>query len=100
MPPVRSSASRRRNKLMSLILSISKVMLSYSCCVKRGLLCIIIMSPFSRQPLSCTKYTTINIRSSYNIYLVSNAEYKRLIARLSCHIPYLTYFRVLNLIYC
>ena len=47
MPPVRSSASRHYNKLILLILSISKVMPSCSCCIKKGLLYITITSPSS-----------------------------------------------------
>ena len=100
MPPVRSTTSRRHNKLMSLILFISEVMPSYFYCVKKGLLYVIIISPSSRQLLSCTKYTTVNMRSSYNIYLVSDAKYKHFIICLSCYIPYLIYFRVLDLICC
>ena len=100
MPPVKSSASRCRNKLVSLIFSISKVMPSCSHYIERGLLCVIIVSPSSRQPLSCAKYTTINIHSSYNIHLVSDAEYKHLIAYLSRCMPCLICSRVLDLICC
>ena len=46
MPPVRSAAFRCCNRLMLLILSVSKVMLSCSCCIKKGLLYIVIASPF------------------------------------------------------
>ena len=99
MPPIRSTASRRYNKLILLILSISKVMLSYLHYIKKGLLYIIIMSPFSCQLSSYAEYTTANIYSSCNIHLVSDAKYKYLITYLSCCIPYLIYFKVLNLIY-
>ena len=100
MPPVRSTASRRRNKLILLILSINEVILSYSYYIKKGLLYIAIMSPFSCQLLSYAKYIIINMRSSYNIYLVSNTKYKYFITYLSCCIPYLICLRVLDLIYC
>ena len=100
MPPVRSTASGRRNKLMSLILSVSKVMPSCSYYIKKGLLCIVIASPSNRQPSSCAKCIKVNIRSSCNVYLVSNAEYKRLITCLSCCMPHLICLRVLDSIYC
>ena len=47
MPPIRSSASRRYNKLVTLIISINKVMPSYSYYVKKGLVCVIIAAPSS-----------------------------------------------------
>ena len=99
MPPIRSTASRRHNKLILLIFSISKVMLSYFCYIKKGLLYIVIASSSSCQLSSYTKCTTVNIHSSCNNYLVSDVKYKRLINYLSCYIPYLIYLRVLYLIY-
>ena len=58
MPPIRSSASRRYNKLITLILSISKVIPSYSYCIKKGLTYFISESPTqaSRPPLKSTKF--------------------------------------------
>ena len=100
MPPVRSTAFRHHNKLMLLILSISKVMPSYSYYIKKGLLYIMIASSSSRQPSSYTKCTTINIHLSYNIRSVFNTKYKRLITYLNCCIPYLICLRVLDLIHC
>ena len=47
MPPIRSSTSERYNKLITLIISISKVMLSYSYYIKKGLIYIIITAPSS-----------------------------------------------------
>ena len=47
MPLIRSTASRRHNKLILLILFISKVILSCSYYIKKGLLYIAIASPFS-----------------------------------------------------
>ena len=100
IPFIRSTASRRHNKLILLILFINKVMPSCFYYIKKGLLYIIIISPSNCQPSSYTKYTTTNIYSSYNIYLVSNTEYKRFIIYLNYYIPYLIYLRVLYLIYC
>ena len=48
MPPIRSSASTHYNKLITLIIFISKVMPSYSRYIKKGLLYIMIMAPSSR----------------------------------------------------
>ena len=75
MPFVRSSASKRCTKLVSIIISFSKIMPSYSRCIKKRLLYIVIIALSSCQPSFYTKYTWANIRASYNIYLVSNAEY-------------------------
>ena len=99
MPFIRSITSRRHNKLMLLILSINKVMPSCSYYIKKGLLYIAIISPFSCQLLSYAKCITTNIYSFYNIYLVSNAKYKRFITCLSYYIPYLICLKVLHLIY-
>ena len=100
MPPIRSTASRRYNKLILLILSISKVMPSCSCYIKKGLLYIIIASPSSRQLLSCAEYTTVNMHLFYNVCLVSNTEYKYLITYLNYCVSYLICLRVLDLIHC
>ena len=45
MPPIRSSTSRRYNKLITLIISISKVIPSYSYYIKKGLVYIAIIVP-------------------------------------------------------
>ena len=47
MSPIRSSASGRYNKLITLIISISKIMPSYSYYIKKGLVYIIIAVPSS-----------------------------------------------------
>ena len=77
MPPIRSSASKRRTRVVSTILSLSKIISSYSRCSKKKLVYVTIASPSSRQPSSYTKYTKANIRSSYNVRSVSNAKYTR-----------------------
>ena len=43
--------------------------------IKRRLLCIIIIALSSRQFSFYTKCTYANMRASYDIYLISNAEY-------------------------
>ena len=47
MPPIRSSISRHYNKLITLIISINKVMPSYSYYIKKGLIYITIITPSS-----------------------------------------------------
>ena len=79
MPPVRSSASKRHTCVIAVILLLSEIMPTYSCCVLKGLVYITIIAPLGRQPSSCTKYTKLNIHSSYNVKLVSDAKYTCLI---------------------
>ena len=99
MPPVRSTASRRCNKLILLVLFINKIMLSYSYYIKKGLLYIMIISLSSCQLLSCIKCIKVNIYSSCNICLVFNAKYKCLIIYLNYYMSCLICLRVLYLIY-
>ena len=100
MPLIRSSASTRYAALVTLILSISKVMPSCSCCVEKGLVCIIIMSLSGRQPLSCAECIKVNMYLSYNVYFVSNVKYIYYFIFLNCLVPCLSYYRVLDLIRC
>ena len=75
MPPIRSSASKRRLRLISLILSLGKIIPSCSYYIEKRLSYIAILALFSRQLSSYTKCTKSNIRLSYDIKSVSNAEY-------------------------
>ena len=75
MPPIRSSASKRYLRLVSLILSLGEIMPSYSRYIEKRLSYIAILAPFIRQPSFCIKCTRANMRASYDICLVSNAEY-------------------------
>ena len=79
MPPIRSSASKRRTRIVSTILSLSKIIPSYSRYSKKKLVYIAIALPSSRQPSSYAKYTKANIRSSCNVRSVSNTKYTRLL---------------------
>ena len=74
MPPIKSSISNYYNWLVTTILSFSKVILFYSCYTEKKLVYIIIAAPSSRQPSFYTKCTQVNIRSSCNIWSVSNAK--------------------------
>ena len=51
----------------------------YSRYVEKGLVYIIIIALFSRQPCFYTKYIKLNMRSSYNVKLVSNTKYTFLV---------------------
>ena len=79
MPPIRSLASERRACVVAVILLLSEIMLTYSCCVLKGLVCIIIMAPLGCQPSSYAKYTKLNMYSSCDVRLVSNTKYAFLI---------------------
>ena len=74
MPLIRSSASKRRLRLVSLILSLDKIMPLYSRYIEKRLSYIIISAPFSRQPFFYTKCTRANIQLSCNIRSVSNTK--------------------------
>ena len=75
MPPIRSLVFKRRAYIVAVILLFSKIMPSYSCYKEKKLVYIIIITPFSYQPSSCSKYTKLNIYLSYNIQSVSNVKY-------------------------
>ena len=75
MPFIRSSAFKRWAKLVSTIILLGEIMPSYSRCIKRRLLCVVIAALSSRQSSFYAKYIQANIRSFCNIYLVFNAEY-------------------------
>ena len=74
MPSVRSLVFIYYILLATSISLNSEIISPYSYYTKRGLVYIIIIALFSCQPFSYTKCTKLNIRLSYNIYLVSNAE--------------------------
>ena len=69
MPP--SIASIHYAILVTLILSINKVILSYSYYIKKGLVYITITALSSHQPLSYAKCIKSNIYFSYNIHSIS-----------------------------
>ena len=79
MPFVRSSASKRRAYVVAVILLLSEIMPTYSCCVLKGLVYIAIIAPLGRQPSSYIKYTKLNVRSSCNVRSVFNTKYTFLI---------------------
>ena len=74
MPFIRFSASKHCTYVVAVILLLSEIIPTYSCCVLKGLVYIAIIALLGRQPSSYTKCTKLNIRSSYNIRLVSIAK--------------------------
>ena len=98
MPP--SIASICYTALIALILSINKIIPSCFYCVKKGLVCIIIVALSSRQPSSYTKCTKVNMYSSYNICSISNTKCIYYLTLYSLLVSYLIYCRVLDLICC
>ena len=75
MPFIRSLVSKYHAYIISVILLLDKIMPIYSCCVKKKLVYITIITLFSCQPSSYIKCTKLNMRLSYNIKLVSDAKY-------------------------
>ena len=78
MPSIRSLAFKRAAyyfKLVAVILLLGEIMPTYSHYTEKGLVYIIIIALFSRQPSSYTKCTKLNMRLSYNVRLVSNVKY-------------------------
>ena len=77
MPSIRSLAFKRSAycfKLIAVILLLSKIMPTCFHYIEKGLVYITIIALSSRQPSSYIKCIKSNMRSSYNIYLVSNAK--------------------------
>ena len=74
MPSVRSSASKRYTYIVAVILLLSKNMPTYSYYILKGLVCVVIIALFSRQPSSYTKYTKLNMYSCCDIRSVSTTK--------------------------
>ena len=77
MPFIRSSVSKRLAyyfKLVAVILSLSKIIPTYSYYMEKGLVCVTIMALSGCQPSSYAECTKSNKRLSCNIRSVSNAK--------------------------
>ena len=74
MPPIKSSASEYYTHVVAIILLLGEIMPTYSYYILKGLVYIAIIAPPSRQPSSYIKCIKLNMRSSYNVKLVSNAK--------------------------
>ena len=79
MPLIRFSASKRRAYVIAVILLLGEIMPTYSYCILKGLVYIIIIALLSHQLFFYTKCTKLNMRLSCNIKSVSNAKYVFLI---------------------
>ena len=79
MPLIRSLVFKRRTYIVAVIILLSKIMPTCSCCVLKGLVYIAIIALLGRQPFFYTKYIKLNMRSSCDIRLVFNAKYAYLI---------------------
>jgi hypothetical protein len=71
---------------------LSKAISPYSRCVE-GLVYIVIPTPSARQPLSYAEYTKANIRSFYDIRVISNTKYTLLIILWTLLVPYLISYK-------
>ena len=78
MPLIRSTASKRCALLAAAISFNKEIISPYSRYTKKGLVCIIIISPFSRQPFFYSKCIKANTRLLYNIHLVPLNKYRYL----------------------
>ena len=75
MPPIRLSMSKRRALLTASISLDGEIISPYSYYIKKGLVYIIIIDSFSRQPSSSTKCTKLNTYILCNVYSVLFNEY-------------------------
>ena len=76
MPSVRSLVSKRRTRVVAIILLLGEIILTYSYCVLKGLVYIVIISLLGRQPSIYFKCTKANIYLLYNMRLMSFNKYK------------------------
>ena len=75
MPAIRSSASKRRALFISSITLNKEIISPCSYYVKKGLVCIIITKPSSRQPSFYSECTKLNTYILYNMRLVPLNKY-------------------------
>ena len=75
MPPIRSLVFVYCVLLTASISLDSKIISPYSCYVKKGLVCIIIIALSNYQPSFYSKYTKANTYLLYNIHLVFTNKY-------------------------
>ena len=75
MPFIRSFVSKRRARVVALILSLGEIMPTYSRYVLKGLTYITIIILFSRQPSSYIECINLNMRSLCDVRLVFTNKY-------------------------
>ena len=76
MPPIRSSTFKYYALLIISISLDREIINPYFRYIKKGLVCIIIISLFSCQPFFCSKCTKANIYLLYDVRLVPFNKYK------------------------
>ena len=86
MPPIRLFALERYTLLTIFISFNGEIINPYSYYIKKGLVYIIIINPFSRQPSFYAKYTKLNTYILYNMRLISLNKYA-----FSSYVYYYTY---------
>ena len=75
IPFIRSLISKHYACVVAIIFLLSKIILTYSRYMLKGLVYITIIALLGRQPSFYAKYTKLNIYLSCNIRSVSNAKY-------------------------
>ena len=75
MPPIKLFTFKRCILLTISISLNGEIISPYSHYIKKGLIYIAIINPFSRQPFFYTKYTKLNTYILYNMRLVSLNKY-------------------------
>ena len=76
MPPIRSFTFKCRTLLITSISFNGEIISPYSCYTKKGLVYIIIISPFSCQPFLYSKCTKANTRLLCDVRSVLFNKYK------------------------
>ena len=75
MPPIRSFTFEYYTLLTAFISLDGEIMSPYSYYTKKGLVCIVIIDPFGRQPSFYAECIKLNTYALCNIYLVSLNKY-------------------------
>ena len=78
IPLIKFSTFKCRTLLATSISLNEEIISPYSYYAKKGLVYIIIISPFSRQPFSYSKYIKANTRLLCDVYLVPFNKYRYL----------------------
>ena len=75
MPVVRLTVFKSYTLLTSSITFNGEIINPYSCCAKKGLVCIAIVNPFNYQSFSCSECIKLNTYILYNVRSVPLNKY-------------------------
>ena len=75
MPFIRFIVSEHYTCVVAIILLLGEIMPTCSCCVLKGLMCVIIAALSNYQPSSCSKCIKSNMHLSYNVHSILNTKY-------------------------